>query len=250
MILYKISSFLFYKADKGTPSIDDWLKLKLKDAAQPERTFKVYQNSKFTSIASWNSRLTAFKDTKIQLTDVLPDESARGKSDLVDIVWPEDERPSKPADALIIHEKVYAGKSIKEKLALVMERMKSVKADVFVVTALDEVAWLFNLRGTDVPNNPMFFSYAIVDALNNQFMLFTDLNRVTPNIQSHLNADGIEVQVLEYGKIFETLESISISSRVWIAPQSSFAILNAVKKNRARSVRYICISLNYVVLFQ
>jgi Xaa-Pro aminopeptidase len=60
----------------------------------------------------------------------------------------------------------------RQKIELVKNRIKDNSADYFVVTALDEVAWLFNLRGDDIPYNPMFFSYAIVDghAENHRFV--------------------------------------------------------------------------------
>ena len=55
-----------------------------------------------------------------------------------------------------------------EKVKLVQNKIKDTSADFYVVTALDEVAWLFNLRASDIPNNPMFFAYAMVSVNDNQ----------------------------------------------------------------------------------
>jgi Xaa-Pro aminopeptidase len=72
---------------------------------------------------------------------------------LVDKVWGK-ERPERPSNTVFPLEEMYAGKSIKDKIARLREQIQKKKASATVVTQLDEVAWLLNLRGSDIPFNP------------------------------------------------------------------------------------------------
>ncbi len=124
--------FWIFSADSDTPSIEQWLKSTLVAGD------KVYQNSKFTSISSWKSREASLKENGIIL-DYNYDESAI-PNDLIDEVWPSDERTPRSSNPLEIHEIRYAGKTVQQKIDLVIERMNQTSADIFVVTALDEIA--------------------------------------------------------------------------------------------------------------
>lgn len=92
------------------------------------------QNSKFTSIADWQSRESSLN--KANITFVSPNE------DLIDLIWVNN-RPEKPNSELIIHEPQFTGKNFADKLKQVQEKLKANNADVFVVTALDEVACIY-----------------------------------------------------------------------------------------------------------
>lgn len=84
-------------------------------------------------------------------------------SNPVDEVWGED-RPKAPADPVRVHPDDLAGESVASKLNRLREKMRASKAVALVVTALDEVAWLLNMRGSDVECNPVFFGFVIVTA--------------------------------------------------------------------------------------
>lgn len=79
---------------------------------------------------------------------------------LVDQIWTW--RPEKPSEPVIPLEMKFAGKSWNDKLIQLREKMLKKDASLLVLTALDDIAWLFNLRGSDIDYNPVFFSYAIV----------------------------------------------------------------------------------------
>lgn len=81
------------------------------------------------------------KEANVKLVDT---------SDLVDKIWPVAERPSKPNTEVYIHESIYAGQAIREKITLVKEKINEAKADFYVVTALDDVAcnYLDKIKGT------------------------------------------------------------------------------------------------------
>jgi len=83
------------------------------------------------------------------------------ESNPVDEVWGLD-RPAKPSGMIREHALKYAGQSVPEKLKVIRTHMATQSAGTFVVTMLDEIAWLFNIRGSDVACNPVAISYAVV----------------------------------------------------------------------------------------
>lgn len=142
--------------------------------------------------------------------------------DLIDLIWPENERPSKPNSEIKIHHNDFSGKIWQQKVQDVRLDLNKSEADLFVVTALDEVAWLFNLRAADIPYNPMFFAYAIVSKTNVE--LYIDQNRLT-NLTEHLN--GVDTK--DYNQIEEMIRNYSRNGlKIWVSPMSSYSIYNAV----------------------
>ncbi|KAJ3573078.1 hypothetical protein NP233_g2666 [Leucocoprinus birnbaumii] len=125
------------------------------------------------------------------------------------------------------------GQSPAEKVAKVREEMKKKKAKAVVVTMLDEVAWLFNLRGSDIDYNPVFFSYAIVTEDN--VSLFINANQV--NEAAHKYLDGV-VDILPYETFLSYLKDkanelqLDRDNKIWIASQASLAVAEAIGKDR------------------
>jgi Xaa-Pro aminopeptidase len=113
---------------------------------------------------------------------------------LVDKVWGK-ERPERPSNTVFPLEEKYAGKSIKDKITRLREQIQKKKASATVVTQLDEVAWLFNLRGSDIPFNPVFFAYATVTT--SKATLFTNKNRLNDAAISTLEEDQIAIEPYE-----------------------------------------------------
>jgi len=93
---------------------------------------------------------------------------------LVDLVWTD--RPARPLKDVFIHELQYAGQSVFEKYDNVAKKMEGV--DFLLLTALDEVAWLLNLRGSDIDYNPVFFSYLIFNVKEKSSTLFIEASKV------------------------------------------------------------------------
>lgn len=125
---------------------------------------------------------------------------------LVDEVW--EGRPARPVESVTVHGAKYAGQSIDEKLASVREALKSGKNKgvAFVVNMLDEVAWLFNIRGSDIPFNPVFFAYGLVTM--NDATLFVDSSKLTDEVYQHL---GTSVQVKPYEEIILACQNLGRS---------------------------------------
>lgn len=113
---------------------------------------------------------------------------------LVDIVWASG-KPPRPNEAVkLLHQK-YAGKDTRTKLEELRKELKKKNLDCFVVSMLDEIAWLFNLRGNDIPYNPVFFSYAVITA--DEATLYIDSAKLDQEGQSYLAESGVTVKPYE-----------------------------------------------------
>jgi Xaa-Pro aminopeptidase len=126
----------------------------------------------------------------------------------VDLVWgsAQPERPKNPVFALDVK---YAGKGHTDKLGNVRQELEKQKARALVVTMLDEVAWLFNLRGSDIEFNPVFFAYAVVSADN--VHLFVDPIQVSQDVRAQL---GQEVQLRPYDEFIPYLKELGAGLQV------------------------------------
>jgi Xaa-Pro aminopeptidase len=124
---------------------------------------------------------------------------------LVDKIW--QNRPSRPTEKVIVLNEKYAGKSYKEKLDDLRKDLKKKKAAGMVVSMLDEVAWLFNLRGSDIPYNPVFFSYAAVTP--HSATLYVDSSKLGPEIKDYL---GDSVEIKPYDALFSDLAGIAATA--------------------------------------
>ncbi|OAP56630.1 hypothetical protein AYL99_08742 [Fonsecaea erecta] len=121
---------------------------------------------------------------------------------LVDNIWKD--RPPRPAEKVIVLSERYAGKSFQQKLDDLRKDLKKKKAVGMVVSLLDEVAWLFNLRGSDIPYNPVFFSYAAITP--NTATLYIDSAKIDTEVRQHLEGT---VEIKPYDDLFADLTDIS-----------------------------------------
>ncbi|XP_047495014.1 xaa-Pro aminopeptidase 1-like [Penaeus chinensis] len=134
-------------------------------------------------------------------------------------------------------------KSWEEKVLEVRDEMRNTGTDVLVASALDEVAWLLNLRGSDIPFNPVFRSYALITM--NSVELFTPAEKVSAEVEEHLHVNQCEtmicVTIQNYDDIFPRLSSfeddplvskIMISSSYSSTSGASYAIYNAVPASK------------------
>lgn len=139
---------------------------------------------------------------------------------LVDLIWPQFEEPidrSLTAEIVALDSQ-YSGQGLLEKLAVVLAAAFGLDspvqaADAMVVSALDDIAWLLNLRGSDIEYNPVFFSYMILTKEHGH-TLFIDPNRLSPNIVASLNANNIKIE--PYLDFFEKLRSLASSSNMHV----------------------------------
>jgi len=139
--------------------------------------------------------------------------------DLLDGIW--QERAPLPITPVYEHEVKYAGKTRAEKLNEVRKSMKKLSADWFLVSALDEVAWVLNLRGSDVPCNPVFVAYLAIGP--KESILFTKTSKIPESIRKALAKNNIVIRAYERISGFaETLRK----KKVWIDPSTLNAQLS------------------------
>jgi hypothetical protein len=127
----------------------------------------------------------------------------------VDLVWGS-ARPERPKNPVFALDLSYAGKSHADKLGNIRQELEKQKARAFVVTMLDEVAWLFNLRGSDIDYNPVFFAYAVVSPDN--VHLFVDLAQVSQDVRAQLGQE--KVQLLPYDGFIPYLKELGTGLQV------------------------------------
>ncbi|KAK5631877.1 hypothetical protein RRF57_007591 [Xylaria bambusicola] len=122
---------------------------------------------------------------------------------LVDLVWGSD-RPSRPSEPVIVLDQKFAGKDVKTKLEELRQELEKKKSLAFVISMLDEIAWLFNLRGNDIPYNPVFFSYAVVTP--EQATLYIDSSKLSSECQTFLEQNKVVVK--PYQDIFSDVTAL------------------------------------------
>ena len=123
--------------------------------------------------------------------------------DLVDIVWTD--RPEFSKERSFVLDAKYAGKTAKEKLSEVRNVIKEKGATVHVITSLDDIAWLFNIRGNDIRSFPVVLSYAVITT--NESFWFANKEVLNEEVIKHLNDNQITVK--EYNEIYEYLPTLS-----------------------------------------
>lgn len=121
---------------------------------------------------------------------------------LVDEVWGSD-KPARPREPVRVLDLQFAGKGVGEKIEDVRKEMTKKKSSGFIVSMLDEIAWLYNLRGNDIPYNPVFFSYAAIT--KDEAILYVDETKLSDAVKKHL--DGV-VKIKPYEAIFEDAKAM------------------------------------------
>lgn len=130
--------------------------------------------------------------------------------DLLDQIWAD--RPSIPTADIFELSPTFAGLDRNQKFAQIREAMTAQQADYYLLAALDEIAWTFNLRGRDVEFNPVFIAYTVV-AMDKVF-LFTDIQKVSQDLKEKLNKDGVLLK--DYNAIASFLESLPTTANLLI----------------------------------
>lgn len=132
--------------------------------------------------------------------------------DLLQEVW--SDRPTLPNAAIYQHLPPQATVSRGEKLAKLRETLQTRGADWHFIATLDDIAWLFNLRGGDVSFNPVFVSFALIN--QQQATLFVALSKVDADLRAVLEADGVTLR--DYREVAEALRAVPSGSSVLVDP--------------------------------
>ena len=131
-------------------------------------------------------------------------------ANLVDVIWRG--RPAAPAGPVIVLEEKYAGESRRRKLDRLRQKMTVEGVDAHILSQLDAVAWLFNIRGSDVPFNPVAIAYAIIT--RKKALLFVAREKVSPEVRTVLKKD---VSLRSYTEFPAALRSLAAArQRIWL----------------------------------
>ncbi|XP_022719385.1 probable Xaa-Pro aminopeptidase P isoform X1 [Durio zibethinus] len=135
---------------------------------------------------------------------------------IVDEIWKES-RPKPPNKPIRVHDLKYAGVNVLSKLSSLRVKLVGTGASAIVISMLDEVAWLLNLRGSDVPHSPVMYAYLIVEV--DAAKLFVDNSKVTPEVMDYLKNAGVELR--PYDSILSEVRRLAAEgANLWLDTSS------------------------------
>lgn len=143
--------------------------------------------------------------------------------DLVGMIW--NDRPDLSTAKAFLLDVKYAGETFSSKLNRVRESMKEKNANVHVITTLDDIAWLFNIRGGDVKFNPVVLSYALITL--DKVYLFVDKSKLNEEILNELSKENVEIK--PYNDIYEFIKTLDKNDKILLdSTKINYAILNNI----------------------
>ena len=127
-------------------------------------------------------------------------------------IWTD--RPARPMNPAFVHDEALAGEDVDSKVSRVVDALDAADADGLLITALDEIAWLLNLRGSDVDYTPVVIAFAYVS--EDERVLFIDSEKVTSEVKDHLKKYSVKIK--DYDDIEKFLGKISSTATVMVDP--------------------------------
>ena len=196
---------------EGTPTIAEWLGKELQNVQSPEVGLDGMVNS-----------YNYVKDLIYSLRK-LGGITLRTNLDPLEQIW--ENRPLLPANPVEIQPLEYAGETLASKVARIRKSLRELHADGMLVSALDDIAWALNLRGTDVHCNPVFVSYLLIES--DKVSLFVDDNKLSPEVKQYLQDN--QVSLYNYNKVEKCLESYSEYNILLDGDETSYYLWKTVK---------------------
>ena len=175
---------LMKMGEPGVPTLEELLNSTLQDGEN------LGVNAKYISIKQGLKYSNLAKSHNGQLVDI----------DLVKELWLD--RPPLPKEKLWILEDKYSGEKISSKLARIRKIMANCRANSLLITTLDDIAWALNLRGNDIPCNPVFLSYLLIK--NDNATLYIDQDKITNEVRDYLLSNNVSIK--DYDDIASDLE--------------------------------------------
>jgi Xaa-Pro aminopeptidase len=202
---------LYKMGEEGVPTIEDFLSSSLEEGNTlgfDGRVMNTKLGLKFQEMLS-TKNISIFYD-----------------KDLVHEIWAD--RTELPKEPVFLLEEKYTGKSTKQKLEAVRTEMSKSNASVHIISTLDDIAWLFNIRGNDVTHNPVVLSYAIITETN--AYLFADKDKFSTDIINSLSNDSVELK--DYFEIYEFVKTFSADETVLLDTNKvNYAIYHNLNKD-------------------
>ncbi len=195
----------------GTPSIAEWLGKELADVASPEVGLDGWVNS-YAATSSLISDLRKAGGITV-----------RTNLDPLAEIWKD--RPSIPENPVEIQPLEYAGEDATSKILRIRKALRTYHADGMLVSALDDLAWTLNLRGTDVHCNPVFVGYLLI--ASDKVSLFVDEAKVSAEVRAYLEAHG--VSLYNYNKVEDGLKEYSEYNILLDGNETSYYLWKTVR---------------------
>lgn len=195
----------------GTLSIAEWLGKELQDVDSPEVGLDGWVNS-YSSTSGLIADLRKAGGITV-----------RTNFDPLEEIWKD--RPSIPLKPVEIQPMEFAGEDVSSKIKRIRQALRAQHADGMLVSALDDIAWTLNLRGTDVHCVPVFVSYLLI--ASDKVSLFVDEAKVSSEIRAYLESNG--VSIYKYNKVEEGLKAYSEYNILLDGNETSYYLWKAVR---------------------
>ena len=187
---------LFKSGEPGVPTVHQFLNDKLQEGM----------------CLGFDGRTVSARETE-ELQELLQEKhiTFSVNDDLIGEIW--EDRPVLSCEPVMELDIRWTGKSRADKIAEIREQMKAKEADTFILTSLDDIAWLLNIRGNDIHCCPVVLSYLVM--MENELRLYANAAAFSEEIRSNLEADG--VKIYPYDDVYSYVQSISSDKKVLLS---------------------------------
>lgn len=195
---------------EGTPTISEWLAQELQG-----------ENAE----VGLDGMVNSYHETMGLIADLRKSGgiTVRTNFDPLELIWTD--RPAIPANPVEIQPMEFAGESVASKISRIRTALRQRHADGMLVSALDDIAWTLNLRGTDVHCVPVFVSYLLISS--QQVSLYVDPAKINDEVKAYLAENGISLY--PYNKVAEGLERYSEYNILLDGDETSYFLWKTVK---------------------
>ncbi len=200
---------LMRESDIDCPSIPEWLC----KAKGERREAKVAVNPEMYSVNGYRGLQSELQEGGLELVSI----------DLISPLWTEN-RPAIPTSLLYEYDEKFAGESVSSKLQRVRQVLQEKHCQALVISALDEIAWLLNIRGKDVDYTPCLISYVVVEM--NKCTLFVASSKLDDAARTYLNHIGVDTR--EYDQVFDHLQNIDAQSIMYDGGKVNEALYESI----------------------
>lgn len=198
---------------EGTPTISDWIASELS------------QNEDECREVGLDGMVNSYNDTMALISDLRKAGgiTVRTNFDPLEQIWMN--RPAIPENPVEIQSLNFAGETVDDKIQRIRKALREHHADGILVSALDDIAWTLNLRGTDVHCNPVFVSYLLISS--DQVSLFVNPKKISSEVKAYLDEHGISL--FDYNQVEEGLESYADYNILLDGDETSFCLWKSVR---------------------
>lgn len=162
-----------------------------------------------------------------ELTEKLGERLIRTDLDFISEIWTKD-RPSLPKQMAFIHDVKYSGQSVEEKLQILREMMRQRGVDYTFIGALEDIAYLYNIRGQDIKSTPVVISYALIS--KNEAYIYIDPKKLNEDLLNYFEEN--QIQVYSYNAIYDKMQSIPGKSVLYLDPdRTNVLIYQKINRN-------------------